>query len=119
VLVGWIESNTESLLEAELHRKYHAHRVAGEWFHLEPGKILEDLVHAGSDGFVARHADAFEIIGHDRDAVPEYLGVWEWADLEFEECCPFCGAMCGMHFQEGLSGFPCAAGRLIIRPPWL
>ena len=20
---------------------------------------------------------------------------------------------------EGLSGFPCAAGRLIIRPPWL
>ena len=21
--------------------------------------------------------------------------------------------------KEGLSGFPCAAGRLIIRPPWL
>ncbi len=113
MLVGWIESNTESLLEAELHRKYHAHRVAGEWFHLEPGKILEDLVHAGSDGFVARHADAFEIIGHDRDAVPEYLGVWEWADLEFEECCPFCGAMCGMHFQEASQAYHCiSCGRL-------
>ena len=22
-------------------------------------------------------------------------------------------------FSAGLSGFPCAAGRLIIRPPWL
>lgn len=113
VLVGWIQSDAESLLEAELHRRHHAHRVAGEWFRLQPTEILEDLMRAGSDGFVARHADAFEIIGHDRDAVPEYLGVWEWGDLELEECCPFCGAMCGMHFQEASQAYHCiSCGRL-------
>ncbi len=58
-------------------------------------------------------ADAFEIIGHDRDAVPEYLGVWEWGDLELDECCPLCGAMCGMHFQEASQAYHCiSCGRL-------
>lgn len=113
VLVGWIRSEVESTLEADLHRKHHLQRIAGEWFCLEPSEILEDLKHAGSDGFVARHADAFEIVGHDRDAVPEYLGVWEWANLELDECCPFCGAMCGMHFQEASQAYHCiSCGRL-------
>jgi len=61
---------------------------------------LPHLVRAGQHGFVAKKADAFEITGYDGDAVPEYLGVWEWADLEIDECCPFCGCLCGMHFQE-------------------
>lgn len=30
----------------------------------------------------------------------EYLGVWEWVDLEIDECCPFCGCLCGIHFQQ-------------------
>jgi hypothetical protein len=38
---------------------------------------------------------------------PEYLGVWEWADLEIDECCPFCGCLCGMHFQEASQMYYC------------
>ena len=40
-------------------------------------------------------------------AVPEYLGVWEWGDLEIEECCPFCGCLCGMHFQDASQMYYC------------
>lgn len=111
VLVGWINSNSESALEAKLHRKYSARRTAGEWFRLEPAEILEDLKWAGSNGFVARNADAFEIVGHDRDAIPEHLGVWEWSDLELDECCPFCGSLCGMHFQEASQAYNCISCR--------
>ncbi len=103
VLVGWIRSDADSALEAELHRRHQARHAAGEWFRLEPSEILDDLKRAGRNGFVARHADAFEIVGHDRDAIPEYLGVWEWADLELEECCPFCGAMLSCPLLSGPS----------------
>lgn len=111
VLVGWINTNAESALEAQLHRKYSARRIAGEWFRLESAEILEDLKWAGSNGFVARNADAFEIVGHDRDAIPEHLGVWEWSDLELDECCPFCGSLCGMHFQEASQAYYCISCR--------
>ena len=67
-------------------------RRSGEWFDIEPADILPVLMRAGRDGFVAKNADAFQIVGYDRDAVPEYLGVWEWGDLEIDECCPFCGS---------------------------
>lgn len=107
VLVGWIRSDADSALETKLHRKHQARHAAGEWFRLEPSEILDDLKRAGRDGFVARHADAFEIVGHDRDAIPEYLGVWEWADLELDECCPFCGAMCGMYFRDSSQAYYC------------
>ncbi len=83
-LVGWIEAEDDPGVEAQFHAKY-AHlnvgRAAGvsskEWFHLQPANILEDLQRAGISGFVAKNADAFEIVEYDRDAVPEYLGVWD------------------------------------------
>ena len=113
-LVGWIEAKDDPGVEARLHAKY-ADRNVGrnggssskEWFHLQPADILDDLVRAGISGFVAKNADAFEIVGYDRDAVPEYLGVWDWASLELDECCPFCGCMCGMHFQEASHMYHC------------
>lgn len=43
--------------------------------------VLPVLMRAGHHGFVAKNADAFQIVRYDRDAVPEYLGVWEWSDL--------------------------------------
>lgn len=43
---------------------------------------------AGHEGFVANNADAFQIIGYDRDAVPEYLGVWEWGILSSMNAAP-------------------------------
>lgn len=106
-LLGWLMSKDNYELEKKLHRHFRAKRGLGEWFDIEPADILPILQRAGSDGFVAKNADAFEIIGHDKDGVPAYLGVWEWDDLEFYECCPFCGCFCGMHFQEASWMYHC------------
>lgn len=107
MVVGWIVSEDDATTERTLHAKYRPSNVGGEWFALQPADILGDLQAAGIGGFVAKNADAFEIIGHDKDAVPERLGVWEWGDLELDECCPFCGCMCGMAFQDASSMFHC------------
>jgi hypothetical protein len=106
-LLGWIEATDDFGLEAQLKRHFDAARGRGEWFHIEPGDILPFLRRAGRDGFVAKNADAFQITGYDSHAIPEYLGVWEWADLEINECCPFCGCLCGMHFQEASQMYYC------------
>ena len=99
-LLGWITSADDFETERDLHRRLASRRGRGEWFYIEPADVLPFLMEVGQRGFVAKNADAFEITGYDRDAIPEYLGVWEWADLEIDECCPFCGCLGGMHFQE-------------------
>ncbi len=106
-LLGWIETADEFGLEARLKNELKAVRSRGEWFNIEPADILPFLVRAGRDGFVAKNADAFQITGYDSDAIPEYLGVWEWADLEIDKCCPFCGCLCGMHFEEASQMYYC------------
>lgn len=106
-LLGWIETSEVFQLGADLKRHFDATRVRGKWFDIEPADILPFLQRAGSDGFVAKNADAFQLIGYDRDAVPEYLSVGEWADLEMEECCPFCGCLGGMHFQDASQMYYC------------
>lgn len=106
-LVGWIVSDDDRRLERDLHERFGHRRSRGEWFWIEPADVLPHLVHAGQQGFVCKNADAFQIIGYDSDAVPEYLGVWHWADLEIDECCPFCGCLCGMHFQEASQMYHC------------
>jgi hypothetical protein len=106
-VIGWIQSSDDFALEKALHRQFHARRGLGEWFGMEPADVLPTLMQAGIDGFVSKNADAFEVIGYDRDAVPEYLGVWNWGDLELEECCPFCGCLCGMHFQDTSQMYHC------------
>lgn len=106
-VMGWITSDDDYGLEASVHKIFETRRVSGEWFDIQPADILSVLRDAGINGFVAKNADAFQIIGRDNDAVPEYLGVWNWGDLEFEECCPFCGCLCGMHFQDASSMYYC------------
>lgn len=106
-LLGWINTKATFEIERRLHEHFRATRVRGEWFAIEPADILPILVRAGSDGFVAKNADAFQLVGFDRDAVPEYLGVWEWGDLEIDECCPFCGCLCGMSFQDASQMYHC------------
>ena len=91
----------------EIHRHFSHLRGSGEWFTLDPADILPILEHFGIDGFVGTTDDSFEVTGHDRDGVPEYLGVWSWGDLEWDECCPFCGSFCGMHFQNASSMYHC------------
>ena len=106
-LLGWIEADDDFHLERLLKKHFGAARTRGEWFQIEPAEILPFLTRAGRHGFIAKNADAFQIVGHDKDAIPEFIGVWEWADLEIDECCPFCGCLCGMHFQEASQMYYC------------
>ncbi|RMB02745.1 GIY-YIG nuclease family protein [Eilatimonas milleporae] len=107
LLLGWINAVNPFQLERRLHQYFRGTQVRGEWFAIKPTDILPILQSASRDGFVATNANAFQIVGYDRDAVPEYLGVWEWADLEIDACCPFCGCLCGMHFQEASQMYYC------------
>ena len=108
-LMGWItpQDGTDFALERHLHKKYATCNVAREWFAITSGHVLDELRHAHINGFVPKQADAFEIIERDKDAVPIYLGVCAWVDLEIDECCPFCGSFCGMHFQDASWMYHC------------
>ncbi len=113
-VVGWIDTANAGETEKRLHAKYADRNIARdggstarEWFYLQPADILNDLQRAGIEGFVEKNADAFEVVGHDRDGVAEYLGVWDWSSLELDECCPFCGCFCGMHFQDASQMYHC------------
>lgn len=106
-LMGWIkcDDDMENQLERELHQQYKKQRCMGEWFDIGPTEVLNEL--QKETGFVPRPSDSFEIIGFDKDAVPEYLGVCQWIQFEFEECCPFCGCLCGLHEQESTGMYHC------------
>jgi hypothetical protein len=104
-LMGWIEVENDNEVERRLHARYQEQRGIGEWFSIGPTEVLAEL--KSENGFVPTPKDAFEIVGYDRDGIPEYMGVCEWADFEFYECCPFCGCFCGMHFQEASGMYHC------------
>lgn len=108
-LMGWITPEDDYGTEKELHKRYKEKRVPGgggkEWFAISQDGVLRELQQAR--GFIPRNADSFEIIGYDRDGIPEYMGVCEWADFEHHECCPFCGYFCGMSFNEAASMYHC------------
>lgn len=108
-LVGFINTQTPYVLEKQLHAHFARFHLRGEWFNLQPADVLPILQRAGIDGYVGKQGDAFEIVGRDKDAVPEYAGVWEWGDLELYECCPFCGCLCGMYFQDASWMYHCRA----------
>jgi hypothetical protein len=104
-LMGWIVATDDVRTERDLHSRYNDRRGIGEWFSIGPREVLIELKRA--TGFVPAQGDSFEIVGRDRDGVSEYLGVCEWADFELEECCPFCGCFCGMHFQDASWMYHC------------
>jgi hypothetical protein len=104
-LMGWIEPKDDSALELALHRSYAPQHRLLEWFNIDMEDVLSELKRYA--GFVPKNADAFEIIGYDRDGIPEYVGVCEWQDFEYEECCPFCGCMRGMYFNEAAEMYHC------------
>lgn len=105
MLMGWIESDDDNSLEHSLHKKYAKHRCNGEWFAITSTEVLEELTR--HFGFAPQRDNAFEVVGFDRDGIPEYLGAWDWGDLELHECCPFCGSFAGMHFQDASQMYYC------------
>lgn len=110
VLMGWLQSSKPFDLEKELHHLFQGQRLEyGEWFDLDRDDVLDVLFRAGRDGYIAKNADAFQLVGYDQDAVPEYLGICDWVDLEIEDCCPFCGCLCGMFFQDASQMYHCIA----------
>jgi len=104
-LMGWIVVDNDARVEQRLHQEYQYQRGLGEWFHIGPTEVLNELKR--EHGFVPTPKDSFEIIGYDHDAIPEYLGVYEWNDFELYECCPFCGCLCGIHEQEETGMYHC------------
>lgn len=106
-VLGWINTEEPYVLERRLHQKFGKNRVHGEWFEIQPGDVLPVLQKAFRDGFITKNADALQIVGYDRDAVPEYMGVWQWGDLEIDECCPFCGCLCGLAFKDVSQMYHC------------
>jgi len=104
-LMGWMVVGNDVIVERRLHKKYKDQRGLGEWFHIGPTEVLTELTR--KHGFVPTPKNSFEIIGYDRDAISEYLGVCEWNDFEIYECCPFCGCLCGMHEQEQTGMYHC------------
>lgn len=104
-LLGWLVASNDAAMEKELHEHYSEYRARGEWFKIDQEHVLAQLKQ--HHGFVPKKGDAFEIVGYDRDGVPEYAGVCEWADFEIYECCPFCGCLCGMHQVSEYTVYSC------------
>lgn len=89
-------------LERALHKQYSEYRVIGEWFELDPNDVIDILKRNSTFAYIATNDDAFEIIGYDKDAVPELVGAWQWGDLEYDEFCPSCGWACGLTYSENV-----------------
>lgn len=105
-LMGWIAEETNQFkIEANIHKEYSNKCFRGEWFSINQNEVLQIL--ALYNGFIPKNDDAFKVIGYDKDNIPEYLGVWDWQDFELEECCPFCGCLCGMHHQKASNMYYC------------
>jgi hypothetical protein len=104
-LLGWVNGESDPKLERELHLIYAESRFRGEWFQITQDQVLHEL--QSRHGFIPKKGDAFEIVGYDRDGVPEYAGVCEWADFEHYECCPFCGCFCGLHQVSEYALYSC------------
>lgn len=104
--MGWIEDDIDHFkTEKDLQKKYSEKLIRGEWFDINQDDVIHELkLH---HGFIPKNQDAFQVIGCDSDGVPEYLGVWNWREFEIEECCPFCGCLCGMHYKEEIMMYYC------------
>jgi hypothetical protein len=106
-LMGWIEAQDVRALEKKLHAKYRDRCAHREWFNLSSCDVLEEIKSHSINGYISVHDNAFEIVSYDRDGVPEYLGAWQWTDVEFQEFCPKCGWGGGLDYNENYGGLRC------------
>ena len=106
-LMGQIKSKNDRDLEAELHKKYSANRLHGEWFLLSVSDVLEALRAYSTSAYIAVNSNAFEICSYDSDRVPEFVGAWQWDDVDFRQFCPACGWGGGLSYNENYGGERC------------
>ncbi len=107
ILMGWIESDDDKMLERELHKKYSSYNTHLEWFSLSSSHILAEFKNHSTSSYIAVNENAFEIIDHDRDGTPIFLGSWQWTDVEYSEFCPICGWGGGLDYNENYRGIRC------------
>ncbi|GHB26471.1 GIY-YIG nuclease family protein [Salinicola rhizosphaerae] len=105
-IMGWLEKG-DAFLEKRLHRKYEPYRLNGEWFSIEPCDVLEELKSESTSSYICVQSNVGEFLGCDRDAIPEYLGPWEWLDTEIDEFCPQCGSGGGVHYNSAIGSENC------------
>lgn len=109
-LMGFIKTETREEdfeLEREFHKIYRVKNISGEWFCLHPNEVLDAIRRFHYRGFLARSEDCLKFLGRDRDGIPEIGGVWDWGDLDWEDCCPYCGCVCGLVYEEELMLHEC------------
>ena len=106
-LMSWLEADDDRALEKELHEKYSKYRTHREWFALGVCDVLEEIQSHTTSGYIAVNDDAFEIVSYDRDGIPEYVGSWQWTDVELEDFCPKCGWGGGLDYNENYGGTRC------------
>ena len=81
-------------------------RECGVGFRSICDNVLEELKYESTSSFICiQKIGAF--LGCDRDAIPDYLGPWEWLDTEIEEFCPQCGWRGGVHYNSALGSENC------------
>ncbi|WP_176054242.1 GIY-YIG nuclease family protein [Paraburkholderia caribensis] len=106
-LMGWIESDSDSNLEAALHNQYASRRVHLEWFELAPEHVLNELKAHGINAYIATEANTFEIISRDKDGVAEFMGPWKWGGVDDSDFCPKCGCSCGLQDNDNYGTARC------------
>lgn len=107
-LMGWIECDDQSL-ERHLHKKHALSNIMGEWFSIEPYQVLEELKAESTSSFICVQSNVGQFLGCDTDAIPEFLGPWEWTETEKEDFCPQCGWGGGVHFNNAIGSDLCLA----------
>lgn len=108
-LMAWIVTQGKSEdheTEQKLHRFFSEYRVRGEWFSLTPDHILEVLTsYFYYTGFLALNKESLKVIDTDQDGIPMVGEVWDWHKwgifrIDWDQCCPYCGCVCGLHYEE-------------------
>lgn len=112
-LMGWIEANNDLNLEKQLHQKYKNKRAHLEWFNLSVSDVLQELKSHSTNSYIALNDNAFEVASFDCDGIPELVGAWQWAQVEYEEFCPSCGWGGGLSYNENFNGERCLKCGLI------
>jgi hypothetical protein len=106
-LMGWIESDNDRAIEKRLHKKYERYRTHLEWYRLSVYDVLDELKNNATKSYIVTNSNAFEIVLYDRDGIPEYVGAWQWIDVDMEEFCPKCGWSGGMDYNDNYGGLRC------------
>lgn len=105
--MGYLTSSDDRDLEARLHQKYRAKRAHSEWFNFSAGEVYEELRCHYGNAWISVEPDVFEVTSIDRDGIPEYVGAWQWDDVEPGKFCPKCGWGGGLRYNENFGGEGC------------